>query len=63
MVKYHLNILEIFQETDDIFSYSIFSLFIVTLALLCIEVYRASMVILLLLYFGAKIVFSFLFQI
>ncbi|KAF2887062.1 hypothetical protein ILUMI_19111, partial [Ignelater luminosus] len=43
IVRYHLSIIEIAADLEDIFSYAMMSVYLFTLAILCFEVYRAAM--------------------
>ncbi|KAF2885571.1 hypothetical protein ILUMI_20602, partial [Ignelater luminosus] len=42
IVRYHLSIIEIATDVEDIFSYGMLSVYLFTLAILCFEVYRAA---------------------
>ncbi|KAF2903572.1 hypothetical protein ILUMI_02613 [Ignelater luminosus] len=44
IVRYHLSIIEIVIDLEDIFSNAMLSVYLFTLAILCFEVYRAAMV-------------------
>ncbi|KAF2894731.1 hypothetical protein ILUMI_11444, partial [Ignelater luminosus] len=43
-VRYHLSIIEIATDLEDIFSYAMLSVYLSTLAILCFEVYRLALV-------------------
>ncbi|KAF2894729.1 hypothetical protein ILUMI_11442 [Ignelater luminosus] len=44
MIRYHLSIIEIATDLENIFSNAMFSVYLFTLASLCFEIYRAAMV-------------------
>ncbi|KAF2903573.1 hypothetical protein ILUMI_02614 [Ignelater luminosus] len=44
IVRYHLSIIEIATDVEDIFSYGMLSVYLFTLGILCFEVYRAAVV-------------------
>ncbi|KAF2886647.1 hypothetical protein ILUMI_19526 [Ignelater luminosus] len=44
IVRYHLSIIEIATDLEDIFSYAMLSVYLFALTILCFEVYRAAMV-------------------
>ncbi|KAF2896627.1 hypothetical protein ILUMI_09547, partial [Ignelater luminosus] len=43
-VHYHISIIEVVTDLEDIFSNAMFSIYIFTLTILCFEVYRAATV-------------------